>query len=94
MPAPLSPLFIDARYIVTFVGTTNGVVECQNFNQLSSVLHDTYPNPGDPTLAYLLKPANWLVSDSDDMPYNAETLVSEDTEDYRIAVYRVMEVQS
>lgn len=85
--------FIDGRYFVTFVGTTNGVAECQSFAHLRSLLEDTYPNPGDYTLAYLLNPANWLRA-SDDMPYNAEVLVADAEQDYRIAIYRVIEVES
>ncbi len=87
--------FIDTGYVVTFVGTTNGVVMVDTFEALRNMLADCYPNPGDPTLAYLLDPANWL-TDADGVPYNAELLVggNEGEEDYRIAVYRVMEVTS
>lgn len=85
--------FLEGRYIVTFVGTSNGVIECDSFAALRSQLQDCYPNPGDPTLAYLLKPANWIEG-SDGMPFNAEALVGTNDEDYRIAVYRVMEVES
>lgn len=86
--------FIDGRYVVTFVGTTNGVCECPTFAHMRAVLENTFPNPGDPTLAYLLNSASWIKSGNDDMPYNAETLVINDDEDYRIAVYRVIEVES
>ena len=89
----LDNLFLDGRYIVTFVGTTNGVIECASFAHLRTVLEETYPNPGDPTLAYLLNPANWI-PDGNDMPFYAELLVSEPIEDYRLAVYRVIEVES
>lgn len=89
----MTQAFIDGRYIVTFVGTTNGVVECSSAEHLVSTLRDTYPNPGDKTLAYLLNPANWI-NDGEDMPWNAETLVIDDDEDYRIAIYRVIEIES
>lgn len=85
--------FIEGRYFVTFVGTSTGVVECPTFAQLKACLQDTYPNPGDPTLAYLLDPTNWIAS-GDDMPFNIEYLVSDGDEDYRIAIFRVIELES
>jgi hypothetical protein len=88
-PAP----FMEGRYIVALVGTTNGVVECANFGALRATLEDMYPNPGDQTLAYLLTPSNWVVA-ADDMPFNVESLVVDNDEDYRISIFRVMELES
>lgn len=85
---------LDGKFIVAFVGTTNGIVQCDSFAELQAMLHDTYPNPGDPTLAYLLGPAYWL-PDANGDPYFVETLVADNGyEDYRVAIYRVIEVAS
>lgn len=88
-----SQLFIDGAYVLTFVGTTNGVIQCPSFNSLRATLQDTYPNPGDQTLAYMLDASNWLRAATDDMPFHVETLVSDEEEDYRIAAYRVIEIE-
>lgn len=86
--------FLDGKYIITLVGSSNGVVECESAEHMKNALQDMLPNPGDPTLAYLLDPTNWIC-DSEGAPYNAEALADDgELGDYRIAVYRVMELES
>lgn len=90
----MNKFFLEGRYIVTLVGSTNGVIECNNAQHMKVVLEEMLPNPGDPTLAYLLDPDNWI-SDSNGAPYNAETLADDgERGDYKVAIYRVMEVEN
>lgn len=87
-------VFLEGQYLITFVGTTSGVVECDSVAHLRSTLEDTYPNPGDPVRGFLLNPKNWQVLESDDMPFFVDYGVFTAEDDYRVFVVRKAELES
>lgn len=88
------PAFVEGEYIVTFVGTSSGVVECPTMAALRACLVGIYPNPGDPTRTYLLNPVHWQTHTGDDFPFFAEAAVFDEADDYRVFVVRKCELTS
>jgi len=88
------PAFVEGKYIVTFVGTSSGVIECPTIAALRTCLEECYPNPGDPTRGFLLNPRNWQTHPTDDFPFFVETAMFTDEEDYRVFVARKCELTS
>jgi hypothetical protein len=79
----------QARYVLVWVGTSTGLVECNSFHHLETVLADTYPNEGDRIRGALLHAGNWVNHPEDDMPFSTNYHFADDQEHYIVSVFRV-----
>lgn len=88
----MTTLFVGGQYVVTFCGTATGAILCASFAEVRELLQNTYPNPGDETLAHLMAGSNWVTALVDDFPFHVEKHVKDGPDDYRVSVTRLVEL--
>lgn len=86
-------VLVEGQYVLTFVGTTTGAIVLPSVAALEAALHDTFPNPGCPIRAYLMDMNTWE-SCPNDTPSSVFYMQQDETEQYIVSIFRVMELVS